>query len=262
MRRLPILLALAMAALPAAAQGAAVLGGWALPEGAVVTSSSTTSARLDMAGQPVESQAADESVTTIDGVEDGRLVRAVQRLEASVEKTLVGGFPVPSDPDPLLGRAVVIERDGDGWRRRALGWAPSGAALEALDAPISLDDAEYPDRPVAVGETVEVPADVLRRVYPGATADGDHRLTVTLDSLGMFEGGPAAFLTQEVHVTTADDDVTMRMDMTARIVRRLDWGIDVRTVWDGAVAYDLGPVAMEGTMRHEARQSVELPDGD
>ena len=255
-------LALGLAALPVAAQGV-VLGGWALPEGAVVKSTSTSVMRGRVAAPggpvPVEQHTGNESVTQIDRVEGGRLTRAVQRTVASETKLFMAGSRLPSEPDPLVGRMVAVVRDGDGWRQEPVGWRPSAAAREALDEPATLDDAEYAARPVAVGETVEVDAQTLRRVYLDAT-DGDHHLTVTLDSVGTFGGGPAAFLTQRVGVTTAFDGGTMRMDMTARVVRRLDWKLDVRTVWEGPVAIAMDAVTITGTMRYEAEQAVTFPE--
>jgi len=250
-----------LAALPVAAQEAD-LGGWTLPEGAVVTSTSLVTMRGNVVGPGGEvtfqDQHSETLETTIDGVEGGRLVRAVQRVEASEAKTFIGGARTPVEPDPLLGRTVVTRRDGEGWQREPVGWRPSEAAQNALDEPVTLDDAEYPERPVAVGETVRVDAETIHRVYLNATP-GDHALTVTLDSLGTFEGGPAAFLSQEVSVTVDLGEGTMEMDMTARIVRRLDWKIDVWTVWEGPVVIDFGEARIEGTMRFEGTQEVTLP---
>ena len=81
-----------------------------------------------------------------------------------------------------------------------------------------------------------------------------------LDSLGTFGGGPAAFLTQDVRVTVDLGDGTMEMDMTARIVRRLDWMLDVRTEWEGPVAFRYPDFDMTGTMRYVAEQTAVLPE--
>ena len=255
--------ALLLWALAAAAPSAqVVLGGWALPEGAVVES--TTMVELDQVvsegdrAVPFESLARDRSRTVIDRVEGGRLSRATQRVETSTSKTLVEGRSAPDAPDVLLGRPVVVERTASGWRQRADGWAPTPEQQDALDDETSLDDAEYPSRPVAVGETVVVPDSALRAVYHGATP-GPHRLTVRLDSVGTWGGGPAAFVTQEVSVAVADGDGTLRMDMTARIVRRLDWLLDVRTVWEGRTTFDDGEATTAGFMRYTATQTVTLP---
>ncbi|WP_412060806.1 hypothetical protein [Rubrivirga sp. IMCC45206] len=256
--------ALAALALVAAASAQTVeVGGWALAEGAVVRSASVTGLEAVVRGPGGEvafgRRALEVATTTIDRVEAGRLMRAVQRLESASAKATVDGAPAPpGDPDPLLHRAVVIERTADGWRKRADGWQPTPDQLAALDEAISLDDAEYPTR-MTVGETVVVPDSALRAVYLGA-APGPHRLTVRLDSVGTFEGGPAAFLTQTVGVTVGDPGETMRMDMTARIVRRLDWRLDVRTEWEGPVRFEQGGLVIEGRMTQSATQTATLPD--
>ena len=256
-----VLLLVAVLVAPAVAQEAAVLGGWALPEGAVVRSVSAVTMEGAVEGTvPINSQESEVTRTTMARVEGGRLTRAVQRIESATSKVFVDGSRIPSDADPLLGRDVAVVRDGGGWRREPLGWRPSPEAEAELADPVSLDDAEYPARPVAVGETVEVGDAALRAVYPGAVA-GPHRLTVRLDSLGTFEGGPAAFLTQEVGVTVdVGEGGTMRMDMTARIVRRLDWMLDVQTEWEGPISFDYPEVSVDGTMRYLGTQTVTLPD--
>jgi len=248
----------------AAAQEAAVLGGWALPEGAVVRSESTlqTDAVLIANGGriPFTREGTDLLTTTMERTTADGVQRALQRLEAEAAKTWVGGSRVPVDPDPLLGRPVTIERTADGWARSARGWTPDAAAREALADAGSLDDAEYPARPVAVGETVVVPDSALRVVYENAL-DGPHRLTVRLDSLGTVGGAPVAYLTQEVAVVVGTDGGTFHMDMAARIVRRLDWMLDVETVWEGAIRSVYPEFEIEGTMRSEMTQTVELPEG-
>ena len=265
--RLRLVLAMAALALPALSVAAqdVVLGGWSLPEGAVVQSVSSSSLRAEFRGSgavlPVKSETSEVSTTTIDRVAGGRLERAVQRLDKLRETTHVAGNLVPSSPDSRLGRAVSIERGPAGWHHAALGWTPDDEAQAALDDGGSLDDAEYPRRPVAVGETVVVPDSALRVVYPDATA-GPHRLTVRLDSVGTFQGGPAAFVTQHVSVVENVEGGTMRMEMDAQIVRRLDWLLDVRTVWAGEVTFTYTDSVVEGTMRWESEQTVELPEAE
>lgn len=251
-------------AAPAGAQESAVLGGWALPEGAVVRSESTTEtdAVLRANGEtiPFSRESTDLVTTTMERTSPEGVQRALQRLDVSFAKTRINGSRTPPSPDPLLGREVSIERTADGWTRSARGWTPDDQARAALDAGGSLDDAEYPARPLAVGETVVVPDSTLRLVYQNVL-DGPHRLTVRLDSLGTVDGAPVAYLTQEVGVEVGIDGGTFRMDMTGRIVRRLDWKLDVETVWQGDVRSVYPEFEIEGTMRMSATQTVDLPEG-
>ena len=254
---------LLLLALSASAQESAVLGGWALPEGTVVqsTMSLETVGTLSEGGVAVafEEGFVEVHETRLDVVEDGRLMRAVQRLRSSSSKVRFDGVPAPTHPDPLLGRAVSIERVDNGWVQRAAGWLPTSEQQAALDESISLDDSEYPVHAIRVGETVEVDQETIRETYVDV-APGEHLLTVRLDSLGTVDGAPVAYITQEVGVTLLFDGGTMRMDMTARIVRRLDWMIDAETEWSGPIryAFDDG-VSMEGTMRYSGAQTVRLP---
>ena len=255
---------LVLLALSASAQEAAVLGGWALPEGAVVesTMSLETVGTMAVPGAEVAYQQGVVEVheTRLDAVEAGRLMRATQRLRSSSSKTRVDGVPTPTDPDVLLGRAVSIVRTEGGWARRAAGWTPGPDEQAALDESVSLDDPEYPARAVAVGETVEASQATIRETYIDV-APGTHRLTVRLDSLGTVDGAPVAYVTQEVGVTLQFDGDTMRMDMTARIVRRLDWMIDVETEWSGPVRFAFADgTTMTGTMRYSGAQTVALPN--
>ena len=137
------------------------------------------------------------------------------------------------------------------------GWRPSAEQREALAEPTTLDDAEYPAR-MAVGQTIEVPRDAIARVY-FSLADGPQRLTVRLDSVGTVGGAPVAYLTQAVDVTMGGDFAT-HMAMTARIVRRLDWRIDVSTRWNGRMSTDYGTAVIRGVADHSATQTVRLPD--
>lgn len=263
MRRLPTAAGLLfLLASPGVAQDAAVLGGWALPEGAVIESvvATATQAVAQQGGLTfdTESGSFERMVSHIDRVEDGRLMRSVRRVTAVSSKAVVDGTAMPPDPAPLLGRDVAVTRTGDGWAQEPVGWTPDADARAALDEPISLGDPQYPTRPVAVGETVEVADAVIRDIYPSAI-EGPHRLTVRLDSLGTVDGAPVAYLTQDVDVTVALDQGTMRMDMVARIVRRLDWMLDVETEWTGPVSFAFGPVTMEGTMTFISTQTARLP---
>lgn len=251
-------------AAPVLAQESVVLGGWALPEGAVVRSESTvaTDAVLRANGGtiPFSSESTDLVTTTMERASSEGVQRALQRLDVSFAKTWIDGLRTPASPNPLLGREVSIERTADGWTRSARGWSPDAEARTALDDASSLDDAEYPARPMAVGETTVVPDSTLRVVYQNVL-DGPHRLTVRLDSLGTVDGAPVAYLTQEVGVEVGIDGGTFRMDMTGRIVRRLDWKLDVETVWEGDVRSVYPEFEIEGTMRMAATQTVDLPAG-
>lgn len=259
------LLALAglFAAAPVLAQEAAVLGGWALPEGTTVISVSQTqsasAAQLSGRSLKILSLSNDSTQTILDRVEGGRLMRAVQTDLASERQSTVNGVPSPPrSPDPMLGRPVVIERRGDEWRQRPDGWRPTAEQREALADAVSLDDAEYPTTPLAVGDTYVVPDSALRRVYVEAT-DGPHRLTVRLGSLGTRDGAPVAYITQEVQVEVGDPEALFTMDMTARIVRRLDWMLDVETVWEGETTTTYPEVTFSGSMRRTTRQTAHLP---
>ena len=256
-----LLFALALVATPLAAQESAVIGGWALPEGAVVRTESVNASSVQAGASVIKSRIEESAVTTIDSVADGQFVRARQTLEREDRRSLRDGRPMPSSPDPLLGLSVVMERTATGWTQRANGWRPNAAQRDEMGPMGTMEDVEYPERPLAVGETIVVPDSALRQLYDGAT-DGPHRLTVRLDSLGTVGGAPVAYLTQEVEVAIEDDEgFGMTMDMRASIVRRLDWMLDVETLWSGDITYSFpGGGSVPGTMTMRMTQTATLPE--
>ncbi|OZC04272.1 hypothetical protein [Rubricoccus marinus] len=263
--RLYLILALASlwAAAPALAQESAILGGWTLPEGAaVITTSRTQSSGIakSATGQAkFVSQTYDSTLTVMAEVEGGQLTQALQTEKASESRFLVNGRPTgPPRASVMHGLPVAIARDDRGWQKVPVGWQPDAKQQAALDDKISLDDADYPATPMAVGQTYVVPDSLLRQVYVSAT-DRPHRLTVRLDSLGTYGGAPAAFITQEVQVEVGEPDALMTMDMTARIVRRLDWMLDVRTEWSGETTGTYPGYTTSGGMRYTSEQKVLMP---
>ena len=242
-----------------------MLGGdWTLPEGTTVTSKSTTTFDGEFAiGRQtlrVQDASSDVTRTVMDSVANGRLMRAVQTLESVRRRFSADGQPVPSDLDPMLGRAVRMQREGDRWTQSPLGWRPDEAQKREMAEPFTLDDAEYPAHPLAVGETYEVPDAVIPLVYTGATS-APRRLTLRLDSLGTVGDVPVAHLTQTVLVTvdTGDGD-TMTMDMTAQVVRHLGWMLDVKTRWQGDITVHSSEGTMTGAMDYRETQTAALPD--
>ena len=239
------------------------IGGWTLPEGTVVTTTSnmTYKATMSVGGDeaPYRLATRDSLTTRIDRLRDGRLHRAVQQTALDETTVQMAGRDLPPQSSPLLGRWVTVERTEDGWTRSAPGWTPNREQRDALAAPVSLDDDEYPLR-MAVGQTVRVSQDAIGRVYAGAS-DALHRLTVRLDSVGTVGGAPVAYLTQDVDVTVEDDEIVTRMQMRARIVRRLDWRLDVETHWTGRMTTTLDEdFVIDGYADHRMEQSAAPPE--
>ena len=250
-----------LAAAPLAAQEAAVIGGWALPEGTVVTSESLSTSSMRAGRSTIKGRTTDVTTTVIDSVAAGRFIRARQRLDAQDSRSTQDGRPMPRTPDPMLGLWVIMERTAEGWTQRPDDWRPTPEQRDEMGFIGTMEDVEYPLQPLAVGETFVVPDSALRQLYDGAT-DGPHRLTVTLDSLGTLDGAPVAYLTQEVDVHVVDEDgFGMTMDMHARIVRRLDWMLDVETVWTGPISYVFPSGGrVSGTMTMQISQAATLPE--
>jgi hypothetical protein len=272
-RHVVVLALLGALAAPGRAQEV-VLGGWALPEGAVVTSvgrlDSEMAAYVEGQDEPafeVASHARDSIHTTVGVVTDGRLMEAEQlvaRFVRADEVSVGGAVAGREEHRPLEGKTVRFVRDGERWARTLVGAEPTPEEAARLADHATLDDVEYPLRPVRVGEAWEVDSTAIAALYGDLAPGHTPHLTVRLDSLGTYEGGPAAFLSQDVEVVVRHaGGALVGLAMHARIVRRLDWRVDVLTAWEGPAWAEMatpdGPLVMEGRMRRGERQEVERP---
>jgi hypothetical protein len=296
-----LVLGLLLVSLPpvAAAQDArdgpeeVMLRGWSLPEGAVITTVTHVrrSAELSYygdasaveAGEPLRALEiftlrTDSMLTTLREIgQDGPLSIEQHILISDILEDIHEGDEIVDRsrrPLPLSGTRFIAEEDGDGgWTRRfLLPEIPSEEQSEALAETFDPGTPQYPERPVAVGETWEVGADVLARLYGNLVAGAPQRMTFQLDSTGTYLGRPAAFLSYGLDVTLdRGDGVAMRSNEVGVVIRLLDHFVDVLSQWQGTFrtqregSFDDGQpyvALMTGNLRGQTQQFLLIPRTD
>jgi hypothetical protein len=279
MKRVPLIALVGLLSLPVQSQtsDAIVLSGWHLDPDAIVCGIATIrrSSWFDLPGEvPFELR----STGTISACSDsltalgGQLVRAVQTVtqwdvmeEEWGGKTLISAAP---DPYPLLGDRVVIEQTGDGWAYSLESGTPTDEQAELLPERyvFELDDAEYPRAPIAVGDEWDVPRSVLEWRYGTLDLDEPSWSRLRLDSLGTFDGAPAAFLSGELSIVAyPSPDLRTEIAGVVQRVRRLDLRIDVvstteqstHSVFDG-IGPDGRPRSAESTASYVIKTVREV----
>ncbi|MEM8559150.1 MAG: hypothetical protein AAGG50_15120 [Bacteroidota bacterium] len=172
----------------------------------------------------------DSTSTDILRVQDGQLQAVRQHIVSGTETSLqqVDNLPSRRSEEDLAYAGLVYEatRDGDVWTAEPL-VEPTEAQQVILDAVAEVnffDDLEYPTTPVAVGESWTVGVEVLEQLHGPRNRNAEHAQTIPLDSLGTFEGGPAAFLSYELE---SEDAGGLGEVSRGIVIRRLDLMIDV-----------------------------------
>lgn len=266
-----------------------VLGGWGLPEGAAVTTSTralrtarvhTLAAEAGDEDAPlrtleVYSAYADSLRLTVLEADAEGLRRGEEHVLVSdvLEDVFEDDEPVQGGTrtSPLSGLRLSVARAGEGWTRALLGGEPSAAQAEAMAALPPPGGWPYPTHPVAVGATWEVDRAALEARYGALAADAPQRKTYRLDSLGVFLGRPAAFLSFGLDLTIEENGSRTRLHEVGAVVRALDLYLDLYAERHGTFrTEEVGPPrtdaegravrsVMEGRLRTREERFVTLP---
>jgi hypothetical protein len=273
--------------------GEVMLRGWSLPEGAVITTvthvrrsaelSYYGDARAVEAGEPLRALEiftlrTDSMLTTIREIgQAGPLAIEQHILISDILEDIHEGDEIVDRsrrPLPLSGTRFIAEDEGDGvWTRRfLLPETPSEEQVEALAEPFDPGTPQYPEWPIAVGETWEVDADGLARLYGSLAEGAPQRMTFQLDSTGTYLGRPAAFLSYGLDVTLdRGDGLVMRSNEVGVVVRLLDRFVDVLSQWQGTFhtkregSFEDGEpyvAVMTGSVRGQTQQFLLIPRTD
>lgn len=220
------------------AQTSVELGGWVLPEGTAITG--TGDFESETVVQRSDEAAPFRFVADIQiGVH--YIVLAVDEGLQCVRETVVAfsGTDEMWEGDewvgvrdanyPFLERPLLVERDSLRWRFTLEEGEPTPEEAEIL-APATrfdLDPSVFPDTPVGVGDTWTVPREVLEAQHGLLDLERPQRMTFRLDSIGVYEAHPAAFLSYTLDVTSSSEpgEVT-RQQEAGRRVHLLDQRFD------------------------------------
>ncbi len=264
-------------ALPAAAQEV-VLSGWVLPRGTVVTGvglrevnlAMTLDSRPDLTFDVVETT--EDSVrAVIHDVKGGHIAEIRQTIARNTRRTETrhdGQLVSRTEEEgPLTGATIRVVRRRGVWQRELLQGTPTPEETEELDVHVNYDYPQYPARPVRVGEAWDVDRATMAELFGDLDPAYPSRLTVRLDSVGTYEGGPAAFLTETCDVATLDGEGGRNaLRLQTAVVRRTDWRVDVLNVAEGTIRQEVvtpdGRLVVEGRLRHGTRQTVERAEGE
>lgn len=265
----------------------AVLRGWGLPEGTVVTSATHLRRNADLhyldpaTGDTLRTleifTLRTDSLRTVFLEVDGDGPRQIERyvIISDILEDIHEGAAILErgrHPTPLSGTHYVAERRDDApWMRRFLDPAqPSPEQLEALgQVRFAFDAPQYPHHRVRPGERWEVDSEVLARLH-GDLVDGrPQRMTIELDSVSTYLGSPAAFLSYGLDVTVhRGDGLIVHTHEVGVIIRLLDRFVDVLSQWQGthhterAGEFEDGRpyrAVMEGAVRGQQQQFLIVP---
>lgn len=274
-RLLALVVFVALAAGTVSAQEV-VLGGWTLPEGAVLTTTVREEGDAVMTfrvlGVPdsMRSFASTDAATrdVVYGVEGGRPVEmryTILREAHHQDLSRLGRVVQRTDTEgPLVGLALRAVLHGDEWTHEALDATLTPEQEAALADRSGSGSYDYPEHAVHVGQTWDVDHAALTALYGDLDPDHPNRLTLRLDSLGRYEGVDVAYISRNCDVVTLEEGLRMEMRLEGRVIRRLDWKVDVLTTWEGALraegSTEIGLIVRDGTWRLGTRTDVALPD--
>lgn len=257
MRTAGLLAALAFAS---AADGQTVaLGGWGVPPGMAVCGSSdvaTYNQVFGVGGADTTSTEGSIRATvcwSAFDVQDGRVVGADETLvDWYAEEHLVGDLAGRSMPNPTTGLPLRLTLGPDrAWTARPRDREPTAEESDYLAGlyPFELDnEAFYPREPVAVGAEWDVPFDALnaRRGPLDETAENVYR--VRLDSVGVWDGRTAAFLTHSSAYTSLRSGGPTRIEAVSHVVLDLETKVEIASESTGTreFTWESGPVGSAG----------------
>ena len=238
----PVLRAQTPDAAPEATPEGVVLGGWSLPAGSVVVQQGYTGWSHDWApGGDGRTGAGTQHYTFVESTEfhldvvgDRGPTRVTEHIlragGAHWESSGSTRSPDVRYDDDTEGQAVVYTAREEVWDAVLAGQRPGEKRPTWLVdrlRPIAVDHAEYLwDRPIRVGETWSLGAELIARGYDDLDATRPQRLVFRLDSVGTWEGHPVAWLSYDMLLHQRTTDWTSRTEMTGTVTRCLDLFLD------------------------------------
>ena len=178
-------------------------------------------------------------------VDNGVATETETETKTSTNKQSITLFGQTQDKDikePLDGTIVVSKRINGKWDNQLKGGQPTEEQTKALKAFSIMDSEEiYDDRPIAEGESWEVPPDRLSKFLGGfaaGTAAGTARCK--FDRVDTVDGQPCAIIAIELSIIgqPADQDVPdakMTLDLKGTIIRSLATRIDLKVEMTGTM---------------------------
>jgi hypothetical protein len=160
----------------------------------------------------VDSTFESETESDVLAVGGGRITHLREKVVSETERRSirVGGETTTDErPSPLTGETVDYRKAGGGWAITLVGKPPTPEQAEELKGypPPSLYRELLPARPVAVGESWEVPPAELRRLLGARVRVDSGRWTMTFTRVVVVNGERCAEIAEDVEVR-GEMDVT------------------------------------------------------
>lgn len=253
------------------------LSGWVLPEGSRVCGAGPFISKMKAMREDWASPATVSNEGEGTGCFEALSVSGRRLLKASEVLTKFGGYWVhreggelvrsDSSSWPLLNQTILFERRAGVWTPRLLDSGATEQMRSMIEGrPFELDDAFFPSDSVEVGQSWAVPAAVLDGVYERRYPNSQKVMSMRLDSLGMWDGEPVAFVSYSLEIVRSKPSLSHHAK--GRMVRSLATLVNVyemaeRTEKIEYVATLAGGRKVEGksatTFWYEVRRRVTLP---
>ena len=235
------------------------LGGWGVPPGMAVCGSSdvtTYKQVFDVGG--LDTASAEGSIRATAcwsafDVRDGRVVGVDETLvDWYAEEHLEGAPPGRPMPHPVTGLPLRLTLGPDGtWTARPRDREPTADEADYLAGTYPFELASeplYPREPVAVGDEWDVASDALNAWQGPLDETAENAYRVRLDSLGVLNGRPVAFLTETAAFTHLQSGGPTRFEQRWHVALDLETKIVVASESSGTrdFSWESGPVGSAG----------------
>ena len=171
----------------------------------------------------------------------------------------------PSMVLPLEGQVVIGERQGDVWVRHLEAGAPTPEQAKMLDEPVPVTDM-YPQEPVAVGHSWNLPSSAMRALSGGFLRDVQGHASATLRELvpcGAHTCGVVAFSGDMAGTVAGDTGFgTVKWQIAGECKHDLSSGADLSCQFSGPIEGQLqvgqgAQANVTGRLEFTAKESVQ-----
>lgn len=202
----------------------------------------------------VEQRESKRTVMDCLAVEGGAITKASYKVEEAVEEKKEPGAPEFTRAEKAThGKTIVVERKDGKLSQQGADGIPE-KDLKDFD----LDDTfaqSFPKQPLGVGESYEVPAETLKKMFHDPTSEG--KLTITLKELKEIDGRKCAVLEADLRMKgKTDEGVEISMDVKGPVVIWIDRGYTQSAKLQGTMG--LKAKTPEAVMEGKGPMTVEI----